>query len=253
MSVLEQRDANQMIVGEESRSAGRARPSRPRSKRELRAQVRIQAELRERYREIVGKLLMMERPAAPWVIGVTSAVRGEGKTMLAYGLATTLAADLSEPIALLELDFERPIMAAEMDLEPGPGLAEVVQEGLPIPAAGRPTHLPNLIVAPAGQARHGMAQLIHSPEWSLSWPEFGRLGSVIVCDLPAILANPSTALLARQMSTIVLTVQAGVTPAPVVQQALDQLDRSRVAGVVLNGEVQRLPRWVRRLLGESDL
>jgi Mrp family chromosome partitioning ATPase len=218
----------------------------------LRAQARIQAELRERYREIAGKLLLMERPAAPWLIGVTSAVRGEGKTMVAYELATTLAADLSEAVALLELDFERPIMAAEMNLEPGPGLAEVIQEGLPVPVAGRPTHLPNLTVAPAGQARYGMAPLIHSPEWDHRWPEFGRLGSVIVCDLPSILTNPTTALLARRMSIVVLTVLAGVTPVQVVQKALSQLDRSRVAGVVLNGEVRRLPGWVRRLLGETD-
>jgi Mrp family chromosome partitioning ATPase len=82
------------------------------------------------------------------------------------------------------------------------------------------------------------------------WPALVQLGSIVICDLPAVLVNPDTPVLARQMGTIVMTVRAGVTPAPIVDQALDQLDRSRVAGIVLNGEHHRLPRWIRRALGE---
>jgi Mrp family chromosome partitioning ATPase len=232
---------------------GRRRPARPRSQRELHAQVKLQAEMRAHYRNVAGKLLLKGRPSTPWLIGITSAVRGEGKTTLAYGLASTFAADLSEMVALVEFDFERPVMAADMGLDPVAGLAEVVQDGLPLRAAAHPGHLPNLTVVPAGQARGEMAQLVHSPRFGQIWPEFSQLGSVVICDLPAVLANPTTPLLARGMTTTVLSVQAGVTPVPVIKQALALLDRADLAGVVLNGEVQRLPRWLRRLLGDADV
>jgi Mrp family chromosome partitioning ATPase len=249
--VARRRNSDQAPVLDELGPAGQGGwVGKRKARGELRAQVQLQAELRQHYRQITNRLLLQERPGDPWLIGVTSAVRGEGKTLLAYGLATTLAADLPESVALLELDFERPVMAAEMGLDPSPGLAEVVQMGAPLLAAGRPTHLPNLTVVPAGQVRGDQGPVAHAPVLRQVWPALVQFGSIIICDLPAVLVNPDTPLLARQMGTIVMAVRAGVTPAPLVDQALDQLDRSRVAGIVLNGEQHRLPRWIRRALGE---
>lgn len=215
-------------------------------------QRQVQSELRQHYRQITNQMLIKGRPSNPWIIGVTSAIQGEGKTTLAYGLATVLANDLPEQVMLIELDFERPIMANEMNVAATPGLAEVLQGGVPLNNAVRTTHLPNLVAIPAGQVRGEMAQLVNQPEWGQLWPALGQFASILVCDLPSVLSNTSTVLLTRGMSTLVFTVRAGATPADLVTQALDQLDRSRVAGIVLNSEERRVPRWLRRLLGEYD-
>jgi Mrp family chromosome partitioning ATPase len=212
----------------------------------------LQVENDRSVQKIMTRLLLMERPATPWLIGITSAIRGEGKTTLAYQLAATLAGSLAERLVLVELDLSTPVLATRLGLSAAPGLADVVLRGLPLTAAGRATPVPNLTVVPAGQGDGALARLAHAPEMDQLWPMLGHLGSVVICDLPAVLANAETPFLARHMDTLVLTVRAGATPAPLVRQAIDQLDQQRIAGVVLNGTQHRLPGWLRHLLGEWD-
>ena len=203
------------------------------------------------YEQIAARLLQMERPAAPWLIGITSAVHGEGKTALSGELARVLARSLPEPVALVELDFARPTLAAAYRGPASPGLAEVVEQGTPLEHAARPTELPNLTIVPAGHRRGEPLRLAHDLVQRRFGPLFHQLASIVVCDLPPILTNPEGALLAREMGTVVVAVSAGATPAELVKQAVAQLDRSRIAGAVLIGEEHRTPGWLRRLLGKS--
>ena len=57
---------------------------------------------------------------------------------------------------------------------------------------------------------------------------------LIVLDLPAVLNSTDTQVLARLADQLVLVVRAGVTPAKLVRQALDQLGEEKFLGVVLN-------------------
>jgi Mrp family chromosome partitioning ATPase len=47
----------------------------------------------------------------------------------------------------------------------------------------------------------------------------------------------------------ILVVRAGVTPAPTVARAIEQIDESKLRGIVLNGSKSSIPGWLRRLGG----
>ena len=110
---------------------------------------------------------------APGVIAVTSAIAGEGKTTVALGLAVMVAQDFPERRVLLaEADLRQPVLAADFDVEPSPGLSGSARGHLPgrpglprdvpaqpAPAAGRrggpePVALAALGAVPGRAGRH---------------------------------------------------------------------------------------------------
>jgi Mrp family chromosome partitioning ATPase len=47
----------------------------------------------------------------------------------------------------------------------------------------------------------------------------------------------------------VLVVRSGITPSPMVTKALEQIDETKLRGIVLNGSRSAIPGWLRRLCG----
>jgi len=92
-------------------------------------------------------------------IGLTSAVRGEGRTTLARGFALTLAADLEVPVWLAELDLEHPSLADYFGLPPAPGLCDVLRGGLELEDVAFPV-AENLSVLPAGAVQREAPRLL---------------------------------------------------------------------------------------------
>jgi Mrp family chromosome partitioning ATPase len=100
---------------------------------------------------------------APGVIAVTSAIAGEGKTTVALGLAVMVAQDFPERRVLLcEADLKQPVLAADFDVEPSPGLTEALEGIYPVGLGYRETFLPNLRLLPAGEATDNPSRLLRS-------------------------------------------------------------------------------------------
>ncbi len=72
---------------------------------------------------------------------------------------------------------------------------------------------------------------------------------IIILDTPALLANSDAQLLTDLADGIIFVVRAGVTPKPLVDKALAQLERAKLRGVVLNATRSSVPNWMRRLAG----
>lgn len=199
----------------------------------------------ELYRQIYVSL---ELPAESHpVIGVTSAIAGEGRTSVAVGLARTLAADLEGPTLLVEVDVEHPSLSQLFDLPPAAGLADMLRredelEGVQLEDVMRPVS-DNLYVITAGtpstHASRLMRQLpLHDPFRNRHWQP-----AATVLDLPPILNHSYSALAASITDAVVLVVRAGVTPADLVREAIARLEDQPPRGVVLNGARSALPSW----------
>ena len=72
---------------------------------------------------------------------------------------------------------------------------------------------------------------------------------LVILDSPALLVNSDSVMLSDLADGAILVVRAGVTPAPAVARAIEQIDESKLRGVVLNGSNSAIPGWLRRLSG----
>lgn len=185
----------------------------------------------------------------PARLGLASALSGEGVGEAALGLATVMAADLAQRFCLVELDWWQPTLATLAQIEPSPGLAQTLAGETSLAEALRPTGLPNLSLLTAGELPiEQRACQVRSPALAAALVELaGRCDHLLVI-LPALLAVGDAAVLAAQAGDLCLLVRQGVTPLPLVRQALDEIAHLPVRGVVLNGDRLAVPCWLLRLI-----
>lgn len=201
----------------------------------------IDAQFPELYRQIyVG--LDLPREARPTIIGVTSAISGEGRTTVALGLAQTLSTDLDVPITLVEVDLERPSLALHFGVPPAPGLSEVLRRECQLTEVMR-TISGNLSVVTGGAVGPASARLLRQLPTRDPFHGAGAPDGIIILDLPPVINHSYSALAASVADAIVLVVRAGVTPANVVQEAIARLEDHPPQGVVFNGPRSSFPSW----------
>lgn len=184
------------------------------------------------------------------ILAICSAIAGEGKTTVAVGLGTAIAQDFPDRrVLVVETDLRQPVLAKDFDVEPSPGLAECLQDHTPTQMAYRPTYLNNLDLLPAGEPRPHPARLLRSTRMALALDEMSASYDVVILDVPAVLAGTDALLLTDVADGVVFVVRSGVTPLPLINKALDQIEEKKLRGVVLNGSQSAVPSWLRRLCG----
>lgn len=204
------------------------------------------------FRNLYTRVLLGLQAQQHPVLGVTSAIDGEGKTTLASGLALALAVDGAlrgfgrEPdtILLIQCNGGAPPADPRLASRPGPGLIQLLRGECTLDAAIQETEVTPLAIIPLGEPAYNFPLAIRTaalPEVIATLrPRFG----LIVLDLPAVLNSSDTQVLARLADQLVLVVRADVTPAKLVRQALDQLGEEQLLGVVLNQSRPDLPAWL---------
>jgi polysaccharide biosynthesis transport protein len=188
----------------------------------------------EQFRILAAKLIRRSGGQRAMSLLLTSAGAGEGKTLAAIHLALAMAQlEKQRSVLLVDADPGRPSVHRLLRLSPGPGLAGLLtapeddlakyvrsQRGIHVLDAGAFTRESRAALA-SGAADRVFARL-------------RQRFAYLVVDAPPILAIAEGFILQHLVDTIVLVVRAGMTPRIMVERALRNLDRSRVAGVVLN-------------------
>ena len=184
------------------------------------------------------------------VVAVCSAVAGEGKTTLGIGLAVTIAQDFPDRrVLLVETDLQRPVLADDFDTHASPGLVDCLIGGESLQSACRPTFLENLNVVPSGGVADIPGRPLRSSRMAAIVDAMRQSYDVIILDLPAILANSDAILLTDLADGVICVIRAGITPAALVNRAVEQIEPSKLRGVVINGAASAVPGWLQRLTG----
>lgn len=180
------------------------------------------------------------------VLGVTSALHGEGKTTVALGIATAMAADTNEPTVLLECDLETS-SDDFFGLPEGPGLGDWLSGEQTLRIMRMPP-LTNSFLIPAGGNREDAARLFYRLSQSTVIDELQQHFTNIVVDLPPLVSIAYSALAVRVTDHILMVVRYGRTPLDAIEKAVFLIGRERISGVVLNGYAPSTPNWLRKLL-----
>src|SRR5579859_895410 len=173
----------------------------------------------EYFRRIYLSLQSSNTPDVMPTIGVTSAVDGEGKSTIALGVATAMAADLDSPIVLVELNLTRPAVHKSLGIPAQPGLSEYLRGECPLPNALRQI-TENLFVLPAGDCRNDPARLIRMLTRANLLLRMDNSGAVLVLDLPPVLTASYGVLASSMADAVVMVVRAGHTPEKMVKDAI---------------------------------
>lgn len=201
----------------------------------------------EEYARLHADIERASSPSRCFVVGVTSAVYGEGKTTVALNLAGTIAQNSTQRVALVDCNLRNWDMQTRLNLPPCAGLVDILEGGEDdLTAIVQKTELENFTIIPAGRAAANPSRLARSPRLAEVMNALRLSNEFIVMDMAPVLPVADTRILAKSLDGVVMVVRAGVTPREIVARAMDSVGNDRVLGVVLNGTQTAMPKWLQR-------
>ena len=173
------------------------------------------------------------------VIGVTSSLKGEGKSLTSINLAYTIA-ETNKKVLLMECDLRLPNIAKRLELEPTPGLSnllvglntasEVVQKGV---------LQTDLDVIVAGDLPPNASELLESSRMQYALEKLSEYYDYVILDLPPVTAVADALVASKLTSGMVVVVRQDYATRAALAETMRQMQyaNARVLGFVLNGVV----------------
>jgi protein-tyrosine kinase len=197
------------------------------------------------YRMVRTRIMRKMRSNDWRVLGISSLGPGEGKTYTAVNLAISIAAEVDQEAVLIDMDLRRPSVYKYLGVDPGSfrGLTEYLE--------GDGEDLESFFVCP-GIDRLGClltsvpldrpSDLLGSPrgrEFFAQLRERLPRETVIVVDLPPLLAADDALAVAPMLDGLLFVVAEGQTKRDDVNEARELLAEFNLVGTLLNKSVER--------------
>jgi Mrp family chromosome partitioning ATPase len=181
------------------------------------------------------------------VIGVTSAIRGEGRTTIALGLAEVATIDHGFRVLILDLDGAgRPGIATRLELPDKPGIAELLRGTATFEQALQPM-TSRLGVLTAGDLGEGATRQLLAGIRAGLLNDLRAHCDVLIADLPPLLESGLARASAIEFDRMLMVIRAGITPLATIREAAQTLGSE--PALILNGAHSSLPRWLRQITG----
>jgi protein-tyrosine kinase len=187
----------------------------------------------EQYRKLAATLHRKQGERRIKVLLVASTMAGEGKTLTAVNLALTFSESYGRNVLLIDGDLRRPtthdVLEVPNILGSGVAMTHETDQKLSLIQVS-----PKLSVLTAGQPDADPMSRLASDQMRRVLAEAAMQFDWVIVDTPPVGTVPDANLLATMADAVVLVVEAGRTPARLIQRAADALGRERLIGVVLN-------------------
>lgn len=187
----------------------------------------------EQFRRLAHSLyrLRVERQAR--VIGITSALPEEGKTLTAINMAVSLSEAYRQRVLLVDADLRRPSVSRTLGLKDAEGLTDWLarQDDTECPMvrmSGR------LSVVPAGPPQPDPLALLSSLRMALLMASARADFEWVIVDTPPVGLLVDAGVLDGSLDGFLMVVASGRTPYPSARRAVDTLGRDRLLGTILN-------------------
>ncbi len=173
------------------------------------------------------------------VIGVSSALTGEGKSLTAVNLAYTLS-QLNNKVLLIDCDMRRPSLPEKLPIQKRPGLSGFLsgqaQEQTMFQYCGIPGDEQAFHVVAAGQIPPNPVELLSSARMSMMLKQLRDMYDYIILDLPPIGEVSDALAVAKETDGILLVVRQDYCNRKVLSDAVHQFEfvGSKILGVAYN-------------------
>jgi len=166
---------------------------------------------------------------------ISSALPGEGKTFTSVNLVMSLAREENHRVILVDADVAKGHVSALFGLRDRPGLVDLLTDTkLNVADVLVETDIQRLFILPAGKFRSDVPELMASSRMQQVINELigGDRRRVVVFDTSPVLATNAAQVLARMLPQILMVVRAEHTSQAAVLDAVELLDKTKVAAVL---------------------
>ena len=190
----------------------------------------------------IGRQLDLERKRT---LMVTSAERGEGKSLFSLHFALVLAFHLPRRILLLDGDIRRPVQHTVFQSKLGPGFAELLKGEVAVEEAVRSTKVKNLDFLPAGEAGGRPSQLFGGRRIRGAVERLHRVYDVILLDSPPVVPVSDPLHYLEAVDGVIYLVMAGHTAKDLSRRGIEILNSAgaNILGAVANNLGEVLPYY----------
>ena len=179
------------------------------------------------------------------VIGVTSSVHGEGKSLTAINMAYSIA-ESGQKVVLVECDLRLPTLRKKINLPKTTGLSNLLAG---INSENATLHkdvlIKNFDVVQAGDIPPNPSELLGSKQFGMLIDNLAENYDVVVLDLPPV-GEVSDALVASKVTDgIIVVVRQDYTQSSDLDYTLRQLElvNAKVIGFVYNSASSRAKKY----------
>jgi protein-tyrosine kinase len=199
----------------------------------------LEGRFRDHYRRIKRPLIekALAGSADMRLIMVSSALPGDGKTFTSINLALSMARERDATVLLVDADAPRARISEVLGLRGKPGLLDaLVDQSVDVESLVEGTSVRGLEILPAGAFLENATELLASARMRQIVARLCARNPrrLILFDCAPLLVSSEARVVMRIPGQLVLVVRAGVTPLRAVTEALAQIDKTKVQGLVLN-------------------
>jgi len=177
---------------------------------------------------------------------VTSAERGEGKSLFALQFSLVLAYHLTQQILLIDADVRRPVQHTVFNVSCSPGLADYLATSEPDQSVkALPTRVPNLKFLPAGVIGSHPSRLFSSGRFPAAIRHFQQDHDIVILDAPPVVPVSDPLHYVEAVDGVLFLVMAGHTSRDLALRGVEILRSvdAKILGVIANNLGEVLPYY----------
>ncbi len=190
----------------------------------------------------IGRHLDLDRKRA---LMITSAERGEGKSLFSLHFALVLAYHLPCKILLIDADIRRPVQHTVFQTGIAPGFADLLRDKAQISEAARKTQVKNLDILPAGKAGGHPSRLFGGHNVREVVEKLHKTYDIVILDSPPVVPVSDPLHYLDAVDGVLYMVMAGQTPKEVSKRGVEILKSAgaNILGAVANNLAEVLPYY----------
>ncbi len=204
--------------------------------KELITHVTPKANISEAFRTIRTNVFFTSFDTPKRLIGVTSALPGEGKTLFVANLAVSVT-QADKKVLLVDTDMRRPRLHRLFDQKRSPGLsnlimADDIEESLR--DVTKKTPIPGLDIICSGDIPHNPNEMLGSQKMQTIIDNLSGRYDYIFFDGPPVLSVSDAVVLSHGLDGMIFVVSAEKTEKEALIQALETMPDGKMLGLALN-------------------